>query len=154
MSAFPSIQIQDQEAFRNEATGQIGGIVNVLYALLAVSIVIGTLGVVGTLLLSVIERTRELGILRAIGMRRRQVRRTVTVEAVIIATFGGILGTVLGIAFGVSVVWAIGDDLDLSLPAGQLAAWLGVAAALGIVAALYPARRAARLDVLEAISYE
>lgn len=151
---FPSIQIQDQEAFRNEATGQIGGIVNVLYALLAVSIVIGTLGVVGTLLLSVIERTRELGILRAIGMRRRQVRRTVTIEAVIIATFGGILGTVLGLAFGVSVVSAIGDDLDLSLPGGQLAVWLGVAATLGVVAALYPARRAARLDVLEAISYE
>jgi putative ABC transport system permease protein len=151
---FPSIQIQDQEAFRNEATGQIGGIVNLLYALLAVSIVIGTLGVIGTLLLSVVERTREIGLLRAIGMSRRQVRRMIRWESVIIAVFGGVLGTIIGVAFGVSVVVAIGDELRLSLPAGQLTVWLLVAALLGILAATYPARRAARLDILQAIAYE
>ncbi|MEX2278644.1 MAG: FtsX-like permease family protein [Acidimicrobiia bacterium] len=151
---FPSIQIQDQEAFRVEATGQIGGIVNLLYALLAVSIVIGTLGVIGTLLLSVVERTREIGLLRAIGMNRRQVRRMIRWESVIIAVFGGVLGTVIGIVFGVSVVQAIGEDLTLSLPFGQLGWWLLIAAALGILAATYPARRASRLDILEAIAYE
>lgn len=151
---FPSIQIQDQEAFRTEATGQIGGIVNLLYALLAVSIVIGTLGVIGTLLLSVVERTREIGLLRAIGMSRRQVRRMIRWEAVIIAVFGGVLGTVIGIVFGISVVLAIGDELRLSLPVGQLGWWLLVAAALGVLAATYPARRAARQDILEAIAYE
>lgn len=151
---FPSIQIQDQEAFRVEATGQIGGIVNLLYALLAVSIVIGTLGVIGTLLLSVVERTREIGLLRAIGMNRRQVRRMIRWESVIIAVFGGVLGTVIGIVFGISVVQAIGEDLTLSLPVGQLGWWLLIAAALGILAATYPARRASRLDILEAIAYE
>jgi len=151
---FPSIQIQDQEAFRNEATGQIGGIVNLLYALLAVSIVIGTLGVIGTLLLSVVERTREIGLLRAIGMSRRQVRRMIRWESVIIAVFGGVLGTIIGIVFGVSVVLAIGEELRLSLPAGQLTLWLLVAALLGILAATYPAHRAARLDILQAIAYE
>lgn len=151
---FPSIQIQDQEAFRVEATGQIGGIVNLLYALLAVSIIIGTLGVIGTLLLSVVERTREIGLLRAIGMNRRQVRRMIRWESVIIALFGGVLGTVIGIIFGVSVVQAIGEDLTLSLPFGQLGWWLFIAAALGILAAAYPARRASRLDILEAIAYE
>lgn len=151
---FPSIQLQDQDGFRDQATGQIGGIVNLLYALLAVSVVIGTLGVVGTLLLSVVERTREIGLLRAIGMSRRQVRRMIRWEAVVIALFGGMLGTVIGILFGVAVVYAIGDELRLSLPAGQLVWWLLIAAALGILAATYPARRASRLDILEAVAYE
>lgn len=75
-------------------------------------------------------------------------------EAVIIAVFGGVLGTVIGVVFGVSVVWAIGDQLRLSLPLGQLAWWLIFAAALGILAATYPARRASRLDILAAIAYE
>ena len=154
LDGFPAIQIQDQEAFRGEATGQIGGIVNLLYALLAVSIVIGTLGVIGTLLLSVVERTREIGLLRAIGMSRRQVRRMITAEAIIIAVFGGLLGTAIGILFGVSVVQAIGNNLTLSLPVGQLGLWLLIAALLGILAAAYPARRAARQDVLQAIAYE
>lgn len=154
IEGFPSIQLQDQDAFREEATGQIGGIVNLLYALLAVSVVIGTLGVIGTLLLSVVERTREIGLLRAVGMGRRQVRRMIRWEAVVIAVFGGVLGTVVGILFGVAVVLAIGDELRLSLPAGQLAFWLFVAAVLGVLAATYPARRASRLDVLAAIAYE
>jgi putative ABC transport system permease protein len=154
LDGFPSIQIQDQEAFRGEATGQIGGIVNLLYALLAVSIVIGTLGVIGTLLLAVVERTREIGLLRAIGMSRRQVRRMITAEAIVIAVFGGLLGTAIGILFGVSVVQAIGNNLTLSLPVGQLGVWLLIAALLGILAAAYPARRAARQDVLQAIAYE
>jgi putative ABC transport system permease protein len=154
IQGFPSIQIQDQDAFRDEATGQIGGIVNLLYALLAVSIVIGTLGVIGTLLLSVVERTREIGLLRAIGMSRRQVRRMIRWEAVIIAVFGGVLGTVIGVIFGVAVVQSIGQELVLSLPVGQLGWWLLIAAALGVLAATYPARRASRLDILGAIAYE
>jgi putative ABC transport system permease protein len=154
IEGFPSIQVQDQDGFREEATGQIGGIVNLLYALLAVSIVIGTLGVIGTLLLSVVERTREIGLLRAIGMSRRQVRRMIRWEAVIIAVFGGVLGTVIGVVFGVAIVWSIGDELVLSLPVDQLGWWLLIAAALGVLAATYPARRASRLDVLAAIAYE
>ncbi|HSJ27163.1 MAG TPA: FtsX-like permease family protein [Acidimicrobiia bacterium] len=154
IESFPSIQIQDQDGFREEASGQIGGIVNLLYALLAVSIVIGTLGVIGTLLLSVVERTREIGLLRAIGMSRRQVRRMIRWEAVIIAVFGGVLGTIIGVVFGVAVVWSIGQELVLSLPVDQLTLWLLIAAVLGVLAATYPARRASRLDVLAAIAYE
>jgi putative ABC transport system permease protein len=152
--AFPSIQIQDQEAFRNEATGQIGGIVNLLYALLAVSIVIGTLGVIGTLLLSVVERTREIGLLRAIGMSRRQVRRMISWEAVIIAVFGGVLGTSSASCSASPSCGPSARNLVLSLPAAQLGRWLLVAAVLGVLAATYPARRASRLDILTAIAYE
>ena len=154
VAEFPSLQLQDQDGFRDEATGQIGGIVNLLYALLAVSVIIGTLGVIGTLLLSVVERTREIGLLRAVGMSRRQVRRMIRWEAVVIAVFGGVLGTAIGMLFGVAVVYAIGDELELSLPADQLVWWLLVAAVLGILAATYPARRASRLDILEAVAYE
>ncbi len=151
---FPGIQVQDQEAFRDQASGAIGTILNILYALLAVSLVIGTLGVVGTLLLSVIERTREIGVLRAVGMIRAQVRRMITWEAVIITAFGGLLGTGIGLLFGWSVVRAIGEDLAFAVPGVQLAWWLIATAGLGIIAAVYPARRGARLDVLAAIAYE
>jgi putative ABC transport system permease protein len=154
VAEFQGIQIQDQEAFRNEASGAISTILNILYALLAVSLVIGTLGVVGTLLLSVIERTREIGVLRAVGMIRRQVRTMITWEAVIIAAFGGILGTGVGLLFGWSVVTAIGDDLRFAAPGTQLGLWLAATAGLGILAAIYPARRGSRLDVLQAIAYE
>ncbi len=151
---FQGVQIQDQDAFRQEASGAISTILNILYALLAVSLLIGTLGVVGTLLLSVIERTREVGVLRAIGMTRRQVRQMITWEAVIIAAFGGVLGTAVGLLFGWSVVRAIGDDLTLSIPTMQLGFWLAGTGGLGILAALYPARRGSQLDVLAAIAYE
>jgi putative ABC transport system permease protein len=154
VTEFRGIQIQDQEAFRDQASGAIGTILNILYALLAVSLVIGTLGVVGTLLLSVIERTREIGVLRAVGMVRGQVRGMITWEAVIIATFGGLLGTGIGLLFGWSVVTAIGDDLRFAAPWPQLLSWLAATSGLGILAAIYPARRGSRLDVLQAIAYE
>ncbi|HEY5684677.1 MAG TPA: ABC transporter permease [Acidimicrobiia bacterium] len=154
VTEFRGIQIQDQEAFRDQASGAIGTILNILYALLAVSLVIGTLGVVGTLLLSVIERTREIGVLRAVGMVRGQVRSMITWEAVIIATFGGLLGTGIGLLFGWSVVTAIGDDLRFAAPWPQLVSWLVATSGLGILAAIYPARRGSRLDVLQAIAYE
>lgn len=151
---FPGIEVQDQDAFRTEATSRIQGLVNVLYGLLGVAVVIAVFGVVGTLLLSVVERTREIGLLRAVGMSRRQVRRMITAEAVVIAGLGGILGTVLAVFLGWAVVETIGEELILDMPVGRLLASLGIAGLLGVLAAVYPAWRASRLNVLAAIAYE
>ncbi len=106
-----------------------------------------------TLALSVIERTREVGLLRAIGLSRRQLRLMITLESVVIAVLGALLGVVLGIGFGVAMMYAVRDQgLEvISLPWGQLAVFLGAAVVVGVLAAVLPARRAARLDVLQAI---
>jgi putative ABC transport system permease protein len=112
------------------------------------------LGIANTLALSVFERTRELGLLRAIGMARRQVRAMVRWESVIIALFGTCLGLVIGLFFSWAMVTAVPDQAALTVPVGQLAAGTVVAAIAGVVAAIGPARRAARLDVLAAIATE
>jgi putative ABC transport system permease protein len=113
-------------------------------------------GIVNTLGLSIYERVRELGLLRAIGMSRRQVKRMVRVEAVIIAILGAVLGLVVGILFGWAMQQALSDvGIDrLAIPGGQLVFFLIAAALLGVVAAIWPARRAAKLNILEAIAYE
>ena len=106
--------------------------------------------------LSVFERTREIGLLRAVGMTRRQLRRAIRWEAVIIAIFGAILGLILGVIFGVAAVVAIPDTFisTVSIPYGSLVVYLVIAGIAGIVAAILPARRAARLNVLDAISHD
>ena len=117
---------------------------------------IAVLGIVNTLALSVIERTREVGLLRAIGMQRRQLRRMIRLESIAIALLGAVLGIVMGVVFGVVLQRAIADQgLDvLSIPWVQLALFVVVAAVVGVLAAWLPARRAARLDVLTAIGTE
>ena len=154
IAQFPGSQVQDQEAFRDQAVASIGVLVNVLYALLAVSIVIALFGVVGTLLLSVIERTREIGLVRAVGMTRRQLRGAVTWESVIISLFGALVGMAAGIGLAWAVITALESELTFILPTGRLLMGLAISAGAGVVAAAYPAWRAGRLNVLTAIAYE
>jgi putative ABC transport system permease protein len=122
--------------------------------LLALAILIAVLGVVNTLALSVLERTRELGLLRAVGLGRGQTIRMVTVEAVVISVFGALLGVVVGAALGAAVVRALhGDGIDrLVLPWGGMALYLVLAALVGVLAAVLPSIRAARINVLTAIA--
>jgi len=127
----------------------------IFYALLAMSVIISLFGIVNTLVLAVYERTREIGMLRAIGTSRRQVRRMVRYESVITAVIGAMLGIVLGAAFGYVVITDLGSvGFSFSLPVLQLVIFLIVAVVAGVVAAILPAARASRLNILEAIHYE
>jgi putative ABC transport system permease protein len=154
-SAFPNVQIQDQADFKEQTESQINLILSLIFVLLLLSVFIALLGITNTLSLSIIERTREIGLLRAVGMSRRQVRRMIRWESVIISVFGAVLGVVLGVLFGWAVVQALSDQgLLFVLPAGQLIGALFAAGVAGVVAAILPAWRASRLNVLEAIAYE
>jgi putative ABC transport system permease protein len=127
-----------------------------IIALLVLSVLIAALGIVNTLALSVTERTREIGLLRAVGMSRWQLRRMLRYESVVIAAFGASLGLGIGVAFGWALQRVLADDGTdvLRVPFGQLALYVVAAAVLGVVAAIWPARRAARMDVLRAIATE
>ena len=151
----PIVSVQDKDEFGDSIRGQVNQLLYMIYGLLALAIVIAVIGIVNTLGLSVLERTRELGLLRAIGLTRRQLRRMVTLESVAIAVLGAVLGLVLGVIFGVLLRQVLSDDLtSLGLPIGQLIAFLVVAVVVGVLAAIVPAVRAGRLDVLRAIATE
>ena len=152
----PEIGVRSQSDFVQQLTSQVDSTVVLLYILLGLSIVIATLGIVNTLALSIVERTRELGLTRAIGMPRTQVAAMITAESVIIALFGALLGTALGVALGAAVARALSDDFVpiLAIPWSQIAVFLALAVSIGLVAAAVPAVRAARTDVLRAIAYE
>jgi putative ABC transport system permease protein len=130
----------------------------VLNILIGLSILIAVLGVVNTLTLSLVERVRELGLVRAIGMYRRQVVQMVTVESVVITVFGALLGIAVGSALGAAVVAALGNAdaplVTVAVPYATMAVLLGLAVVVGLVAAVLPAARASRVDVLRAIAYE
>ncbi|HEY5877777.1 MAG TPA: FtsX-like permease family protein [Nakamurella sp.] len=150
----PTITAKDQAAFAAEQRAPVDQILAIVYALLGLAVIIAVLGIVNTLALSVIERTREVGLLRAVGMSRRQLRSMVRLESVAIAVLGAVLGIGLGLVFGVSIQQALADDgvSVLSIPAGQLAVFVLLSALVGVLAAVWPARRAARMDVLRAIT--
>ncbi|HSE10297.1 MAG TPA: FtsX-like permease family protein [Nocardioidaceae bacterium] len=152
----PTVTVKDPAQFAEEQKEQINFFLNIIYALLGLAVVIAVLGIINTLALSVIERTREIGLLRAVGLSRSQLRRMVRLESVIVAVLGAVLGVLMGIAFGVALQRAIADDgVDvLAIPWAQLIGFVLVAALVGVLAAVLPARRAARLDVLRAISTE
>ncbi|GAB3590994.1 ABC transporter permease [Angustibacter peucedani] len=148
------VSVQDREEFKQATRGQINQLLGILYGLLGLSVIIAALGIVNTLALSVFERTREIGLLRAVGMTRRQLRRTIGNEAVLTALFGAVLGTALGLTLGVLLQRVLRDQgLDtLSLPWGQVVATFVLAGVVGLLAALWPAWRASRLDVIRAVS--
>ena len=152
----PIITVKDQAGFAEEQREPIDQFVLIIYALLGLALLIAVLGIVNTLALSVIERTREVGLLRAIGVSRRQLRRMVTLESVVISLFGTLLGVVLGTGFGVALMSAVRDEgLEvIAVPYGQLVLFLVLSVLVGVLAAVFPARRAARLDVLRAIAAE
>jgi ABC-type antimicrobial peptide transport system permease subunit len=118
-------------------------------------VVISVFGIVNTLVLTVFERTREIGMLRAVGMTRRQVRRMIRHESVVTSLIGGVLGIVVGIFLGLLIIRALKDEgLVYAVPVGSVAAFVAATIVIGIIAAVFPARRAARLNVLEALQYE
>jgi putative ABC transport system permease protein len=152
---FATVETLNQQELKDNQEEQIQQLVAFFYVLLALAIVISLLGIVTTLALSIHERTRELGMLRAVGMSRRQVRRLVRYEAVITALIGAILGTILGVIFAALVSRPLADEgFELAYPVGTLIVLLLLAALAGVLAAIWPARRAAKLDVLRALAYE
>lgn len=152
----PEVSVQDQSDLLQQARSQVDTMVVMLYVLLGLALVIAVLGIVNTLALSVLERTRELGLVRAIGMRRAQVMQMITTESVVIAVFGALLGVVVGAGLGTAVVLALADEgiSELGVPWPSMATFVGLAVVIGLIAAILPAVRAARTNVLSAIAYE
>lgn len=156
LAQFPAVRIDTQADTLAQAEAQVDQLVTLFSGLLVLALLIALLGIANTLALSVVERTREIGLLRAVGMVRRQIRRMVRREAVITAVFGALLGVGIGTAVGAGVVTSMADEglAAFAWPAAQLGAWLVAAALAGVVASIGPARKAARLDVLDALSSE
>lgn len=150
---YASAQVLDKDAFLDEVSSEIDTMLGLFYAMLVLAIVIALLGIANTLALSIFERTRELGLLRAVGMSRSTVRSTIRWEAIIIAIFGTTLGLVVGTFFGWATVRAMADEgIDtLTVPVGNLAVVAAIAGVAGAFAAILPARRAAKLNVLDAL---
>jgi putative ABC transport system permease protein len=153
---YPQLEVRDKSEFQETQEQQLNALLIVIVVFLLLAIGIATIGIVITLALSVFERTRELGLLRAVGMLRPQVRRMIRIEAVIVAVFGALMGVIVGLAFGVALSLAIPDDVinTVDVPWVFLVLMIVIAAGLGVMAALYPAWRAGRLNVLEAVSHE
>jgi putative ABC transport system permease protein len=156
LAPFPNVQVQTRAQFEQAQVSSVNQILGLVYALLALAVLIALIGIVNTLMLSVFERTREIGLLRAVGMRRRQVRTMIRSEAVILAIFGAIIGIIIGTGMGVALVSSLKNQgvTDTVVPVSSLVIFLILAAVLGLIAATWPARRAAKLDVLAAIAAE
>ena len=156
VAQYPTVRVQSQQELKEEFQKNVSALLGVIVAMLGLAIFIAILGIVNTLYLSVLERTREIGMLRAVGTSRRQVRRMIVLESIVLAVFGALVGIVLGLAFGVALQKAMEafGVTKLAIPWGQMVVYLIVAMVVGFLAALWPARRASRLDVLRAITTE
>jgi putative ABC transport system permease protein len=148
------VAVQDGTEFADAQGGSIDTLINLLYVLLLFSVIVAVLGIINTLALSVFERTREIGLLRAIGLRRRQLSSMITIEAVATAVFGAVLGTVLGTGLGVALQRGLVSQglTTLAIPWTLITVMLLVSGAVGVLAAALPALRAVRLNILEAIA--
>ena len=152
---FPLAKSESPDELKETIAAEIDVLLNVVYALLLLSVVVSLFGIVNTLALSIHERTRELGLLRAVGTSRRQVRQMVRYESVITALIGGLLGAVLGVVFAVVISRPLAEEgFVLSIPVGTLIVLLVLTIVAGVLAAIGPARRASKLDVLRALAYE
>ena len=153
-AAYPLAELKDQSEYKETVAKEIDGFVNLVYALLALAVIIALFGIANALALSIFERTSELGLMRAVGMTRSQVRTMVRWESVIVALLGTLLGLTIGLFFGWALIQALKDEgiNVLRIPVGQLALVTVVAAIAGVLAAIVPARRAAKLDILKAIA--
>ena len=156
LASYPNVQVQSRAEFEKSQSNQVNQLLGLVYALLALAILIALIGIVNTLMLSVFERTHEIGLLRAVGMKRRQVRAMIRSESVILAVFGAVIGIIVGTLLGIALVSSLHSQgiTNTVVPAKSLVVFLILAALLGLLAASWPARRAARLDVLAAIAAE
>lgn len=156
LDPYPQVQVRDQADYKELVRQQIAVLLHLVYALLGLAIVIAVLGVVNTLALSVVERTREIGLLRAIGLSRVQLRRMFRLESVVIAVFGAVLGLALGMVWGVAVQQALELEgmTEFAVPWGTVVAVVVGSVGVGLVAAVLPATRASRMNVLAAIAHE
>ena len=145
--------MQDKNQFKKNQASFLSNILNVLYVLLALSVIVSLFGIINTLVLSVFERTREIGMLRAVGATRWQIRSMISLESIVTSLMGAAIGIGLGIVLSVLLIARV-DFLVLSWPIGSLVVFAAAAIVVGLVAAIFPARRAARLNVLEALQYE
>jgi putative ABC transport system permease protein len=153
LDKYPVAKVSNRKQFIDNQISGLTSTLNILYVLLALSVIVSVFGIVNTLVLTVFERTREIGMLRAVGMTRRQVRRMIRHESVITALIGGVLGIILGVVLGGLLAVRV-QFIQFSLPVGSLIVFAVLAIVVGVLAAIFPARRAARLNVLEALQYE
>jgi putative ABC transport system permease protein len=147
LASSPTVQVQTRAQFEKSQLSSVNQLLGLVYVLLALAVLIAVIGIINALMLSVFERTREIGLLRAVGMKRRQVRTMIRSESVIISTFGTIVGLVIGTGLGTALVFAL-RLTEIAVPGTSLIVFLILSVLLGLVAATWPARRAARLDVL------
>jgi putative ABC transport system permease protein len=156
LAGYPGAQLLDQAGYARSRGAILGTILSLITALLVLAVIIALLGIVNTLALSIAERTRELGLLRAIGLQRGQLGQMIAAESVIIAVIGAVLGTALGLGLGAALAAAFtrSQALTVVIPAGQIVAYVAAAAFAGLLAAIAPARRAAKMSVLAAIAAE
>ena len=153
-TAYPQLNFETNQEFQDRQEGELDSFLVVINVFLGLAIVIALLGITNTMALSVLERTREIGLMRSIGMTRRQTRSLIRLEAGVVSLFGALLGVVLGVVFGWIAVLAIPDSLisTLAVPWTTLVVYVVIAALAGLIAASLPARRAARLNILDAIA--
>lgn len=154
-SQYPQVTSHSQAQIKQRSEASVNQLLGLIYVLLAMSVLVSLFGIINTLVLSVYERTREIGMLRAIGTTRTQIRWIIRWESVITSVIGAVLGLLLGIVLAALITQGLSSQgIEFTLPVGQLLIWVVFAIIFGIVAAAFPARRAARLDVLQAIAYE